>query len=470
MTRRSEPLVLFIASLNLFLVGLVSADDKQPAKTGQSGNSISGCMTTACHGANSASDAPLWQRAGSIWFDQDPHAQAYTSLQTELSKNIVWRMTKREMAVGSIDYKAFLEIKCVSCHASELAPVSKRNLGGDCQICHGPADAWDDTHFSQEWQSLGVKRFEDRKMVNVESIALRAAVCSSCHVGELSRIAGRDREVDHQLMASGHPPMYFDFELFSRRYPKHWETNDELAQYSKSSRLRSWRIGKLQASIARTKMLTARAEKAQQSDSSHDWPELTEYSCTNCHHALEQPSWRQAKGANASYLWDSWCTSLLSQAIGENSSVALSNQLEELTKEMERIAPSAYAVQSKSERVLNLLESELKSVIDTNHWPDADLTSQLAELLKLEPTLSSWESAAQWYILTESIADGLNMDASKKRFSKLTKQGFFGEPKTWLRNDESTRPNSSDFRPGFLSDYSDTLFQELRSRELRSRP
>jgi hypothetical protein len=120
--------------------------------------------------------------------------------------------------------------------------------------------------------------------------------------------------------------------------------------------------------------------------------------------------------------------------------------------------------------VLNLLESELKIVLDTNQWPDADLTSQLAELLKLEPTLSSWESAAQWYILTESIADGLNMDVANKRFSKLTKQGFFGEPKTWLRNDESTRPNSSVFRPGFLSDYSDTLFQELRSRELRSRP
>ncbi len=79
MTRRSEPMVLIIASLNLFLVAFASADDKQPAKTGQSGNSISGCMTTACHGANSASDAPLWQRAGSIWFDQDPHAQAYTS-------------------------------------------------------------------------------------------------------------------------------------------------------------------------------------------------------------------------------------------------------------------------------------------------------------------------------------------------------------------------------------------------------
>lgn len=90
------------------------------------------------------------------------------------------------------------------------------------------------------------------------------------------------------------------------------------------------------------KMLTARAEKAQQSDSSHDWPELTEYSCTNCHHALEQPSWRQAKGTNASYLWDSWCTSLLGQAIGEKSSAALRNQLEELTKEMQRIAPSAY--------------------------------------------------------------------------------------------------------------------------------
>ncbi|MFY8199815.1 MAG: hypothetical protein ACOVLE_04035, partial [Pirellula staleyi] len=352
------------------------------------------------------------------------------------------------MVVSSSEYNAFLENKCVSCHASELAPVSKRNLGGDCQICHGSADAWDDIHFSKEWQSLGATRFEDRKMVNVESIALRAAVCSSCHVGELSRIAGRDREVDHQLMASGHPPMYFDFELFSRRYPKHWETKDELAQYGKSSRLRSWRIGKLQASIARLKMLTARAEKAQQSDSIHDWPELTEYSCTNCHHALEQPSWRQAKGAKASYEWDSWCTSLLREAIGENASVAISNQLEELKKEMERISPSAYAVQSKSERVRELLEMELKIVIDTNQWPDADLTSRLEELLKAEPTLSSWESAAQWYILTESIAEGLKMDVSKNRFSKLTEEKLFSPPKNRFRNDEYTRPNPSGFRPG----------------------
>ena len=298
--------------------------------------------------------AERWQRAAKIWFDQDPHAQAYTVLLNETSARIVSQLINEELTASSQKYLDILETKCVSCHASESAPRSQRVLGADCQVCHGSADAWGSQHYSSEWKARGRSRFEDRKKLDVESLVSRAEVCSSCHVGELNRKGSNqedrfDREVDHKLMAAGHPPMYFDFESFSRRYPVHWDTKDEEVGKGASIGFERWRIGKITSAITRLKLLAARAERATgQSTSPHDWPELTEYNCTSCHHALVQPSWRQTRGANAIADWDDWSVSQLDSAIRDQSAGEVMAQINSLKSLIEATAPKPNEVAIKA--------------------------------------------------------------------------------------------------------------------------
>ncbi len=457
---------IHIASVLLVVILIANLRAQDSNSFDRKPTSISGCMTSACHGASVAPDTPTWQRSGKIWFDQDPHAQAYTDLLTQSSQRIVEKLSNRSQSVSSDEYRQFLEEKCVSCHASEHAPAEQRTLGVDCQSCHGPADAWDQTHYSKQWQSLGAKRFDQTRMLNMESISSRAAICSSCHVGELNR-QGREREVDHRLMAAGHPAMHFDFELFSQRYPKHWAVSETSSTESHGNSFRQWQIGKLQASIVRLKLLAARVEPVSTSGSARDWPELTEYSCYSCHHKLDSPSWRPPRGSTNSFVWDSWLTSQLDIAINEKSSASLSRHLAELKAAMEKSLPNAPQVREMSISLLRLLEIELATKLDAKADANSEmqnLQSQLGRVLKNERKLVDWESAAQWYVASTCLVDDLRLEAIYSLKPSTEPDRFFGRKQTWDRKDKAKSTlthGSSLFHPKMFNEYREELAKQL---------
>ena len=430
--------------------------------------SISGCMTTACHGSNVA-DSKTWQRAGKIWFDQDPHAQAYTSLLTEASAKIVSRLADEELKPSSQAYRDVLNAKCVSCHSNENVPEAQRVLGVDCQVCHGSSDAWGSQHYSSEWKALGSERFDNSQMLNAESSVSRAKICSSCHIGELDRTSGLrvrlDREVDHRMMAAGHPPLYFDFEDYSRRYPVHWDTSDESTGLGSTKGLERWRTGKITSAITRLNQLSIRAERStRQTDKTGDWPELTEYSCTNCHHSLYQPYGRRAYGTNAIADWDDWCISQLDCAIREPFVNELNAHVGRMKNQMEQISPDPRAVLQTAKSMRQLLERELSHASSSNENNVEFMLKKLKSRVENVSEIRNWESATQWYIATRVLSEGLGIEGSKLPVSLVNQDPFLSDKVTWKRSDQRNLNFPSAFHPDMLADYRNALIQLLRSR------
>ena len=430
--------------------------------------SIVGCMTTACHGSN-LPDAKTWQRAGKIWFDLDPHAHAYTSLLTEASERIVSKLVGEEWKASSQSYRDFLNAKCVSCHANENAPETQRVLGADCQVCHGSADAWGSQHYSSEWKALGRNRFDDTQMSNVESFLSRAKICSSCHIGELNRTngssVGLDREVDHRMMAAGHPPMHFDFEVYSRRYPVHWDTTEETIGLGSPIGLERWRTGKITAAITKLNQLAARADRSTgQSANTNDWPELTEYSCTSCHHSLKQPSWRPARGAKAIADWDDWCISQLDCAIREPSVGELDSQFRLLKSQMEKIAPEPRIVMLTAKSLCRMLEMELDHASAPIENGADVMLRKLKSRVNNVTGIRNWESATQWYIATRVLCEGLGIECIQLPVPFVKEDPFSGSEKTWKRSSSKDFKSPTLFHPDMLTDYHRALMQQLRAR------
>jgi hypothetical protein len=288
------------------------------------------CNSTNCHG-NTVGTSFLWNQSGEIWFQHDPHANAYARLRNANSQRIVRALWDQDKSFPeSTDepaFREFLETRCVACHASELAPKTQRIQGIDCQACHGSAIHWDDSHFSSSWKALGTRRFYDHPSaegrVNTESTWQLAQVCGSCHIGQLGRtdkvqfnddspIPMGQQEVSHQLMAAGHPPTYFELSNFLTRYPKHWWDSKNVASPTAkpdvgpnittnpvAESLDTWRIGKLVNAKQRLELLMNRLGKP-------EWPELTEHRCTSCHHPIDATRKTIAPASQPFAEWDGW--------------------------------------------------------------------------------------------------------------------------------------------------------------------
>ncbi len=431
-----------------------------------------------CHGSNVAG-SPVWQRASTTWYTSDPHAQAYTLLLNAHSQQIIASLEGEAIHVDSDRYRKVLNDKCVSCHSNELASNEQIKLGIDCQVCHGPATAWGDEHFSQATRDLGPKRFDGTGRINLESISERARMCSSCHIGELNRGPGRnDREVDHQIMAAGHPMTYFDFENYLERYPKHWNTDEENERLGAFPAYTRWRTGKLVGAEVRLKLLHDRAQRIASATERegipvHDWPEFTEYSCTSCHHQLIPDSWRLNARNARTYVWDEWYLEFVNLALQTDPSTraadaALSaddwmDQLTRLRGGMEVHSPSPSSISDLTRSLMDGLHSE----IDQSSVPSHPfLVAQMKRLLDDELAITSWEKGAQWATTARMLADSLGWERASHPLTTGPSGGFFGPPRVWGPIPVSPAYQASDwFHPETLSDYRDSLKQQLGSRQ-----
>ncbi len=435
--------------------------------------SIQGCMNSACHGSREQ-DAPIWQRAGSIWFDSDPHARAYTDLLSNRSRGIVASLvgvnSQSSDSMSETVYASFLEARCISCHASERAPPAQWVLGADCQVCHGPAEAWGPDHYQSSRLNSGSKRFQDTGRTDVESLSDRARVCASCHVGQLER-DGRDREVDHRLMAAGHPSMYFDFGSYSAKYPAHWNLMEEEKRLGPFAEYDIWKNGKIETALVRMELLQDRAQRALAQPASHgtgtsgqlaphfseshvDWPELTEYRCTSCHHALGVSGWGADTHTNAFMLWDEWYFECLptmlpphangqsenGQDIDNNLLVnrkdwpsghrAWDTTLSHLRESMESPMPSAEEALTSSQRLIELLRQWSQTNRD-RPTTARELRSQFDALLQQEDYDRTWERGTQWLAGARATGRGLNLQLPTLGGDVAMESVFLNQPWSW---------------------------------------
>lgn len=194
------------------------------------------CLT--CHADLKSGTDFIANMSAKTWQEEDKHRRAMLLLeeQPELTARILGFPLKDVVQDGQLraDVRDRAKIqavaKCMRCHATwpkpkvpelpDEPPVELR-LGVSCQACHGPGFHWSRPHEEKWWRLCAAEEKERLGLVNLRNSAVKAALCTSCHVGS----AEEDRQVTHAMYAAGHPPLPgFELAAFALQMPAHWRT------------------------------------------------------------------------------------------------------------------------------------------------------------------------------------------------------------------------------------------------------
>lgn len=235
------------------------------------------CATSSCHGGPKAGVAsPTAPRSSEypLWLERDPHANAWRTLSSENSTQMMKKLgILRDGKISNPDaYK-----NCLACHSTDrsllpdgMTPRIAEGVG--CESCHGPANRWYDAHFQGAASQQLAK--QDLGLADLKPLVPRAKACSLCHVG------AKDRDMNHDMIAAGHPALYFDMSVYYEAYPKHWRDADP---HDPNFRSRLWLAGQIAAADSELELIESRAKGALPVSV---WPELSNYECTSCHVTL----------------------------------------------------------------------------------------------------------------------------------------------------------------------------------------
>jgi len=392
---------------------------------------ISLVSCAACHGTRKSLDdqggEKNWQSAYQIWARQDPHSSAYVSLWNDRSQQIVAALaTKRGENSAAVRlpisdrraYQKVLNDQCVSCHstASTVTPLESGkeqnpldaglSLSGgvSCLSCHSNSGAdstrpqsWINAHTLEGWSTKNVSEKSAMGLQDLSRHNVRVQTCVQCHLGSPGR------EVNHDLIAAGHPRLVFEYSSHLARLPKHWQ-EDMHPDFHKDC----WTIGQVETATSSLKLLSRRSQAAVRSFDSTDnmnahllssWPEFSEYNCHNCHHDL-QTDWYQ-KTNDAVFANPAWGTWAFPRHLEFD---ALATDLAIARKEMENAVPNAKNVLLAAQRLESLIASNTQQISGNK---------LIYSYLRNEPRLN-WDELFSWYLAANSVARDLPSDQHAK--------------------------------------------------------
>lgn len=237
------------------------------------------CAATACHGGPSPGISSTTAPRGSeysLWIESDPHAKSWQTLNSPRSLEILERLNI--LVDGQLRNKQAFQ-NCLACHntSTSLAsndPVPSITEGIGCEACHGPSQQWINEHY--QGPSSVKNAIEHLGMINTKALPQQAKACTLCHVG------GPDRDMNHDIIAAGHPALYFDFQTYLKAYPKHWRNPPSVDLPAQQ-----WLAGQLAAADSELQLLEARLNA--KPNSSSTWPEFSNFQCSSCHQPLSKP-------------------------------------------------------------------------------------------------------------------------------------------------------------------------------------
>ena len=259
--------------LCFLLVSVCAAGADAPERSKYTGPGS--CSSPSCHGGvQERSDTTVLQNEYSTWVVRDKHSRAFVNLT-----NSVGTRMARIMGLPKPDSAA----RCLACHALDV-PVEQRARtfdltdGVGCENCHGPASAWLGPHTTRDWK---YDKSLELGMYNTRDLVKRSEKCLSCHLGTA------DKSVDHELIAAGHPDLYFELDSFLSVMPPHWKEADK----------DPW-LGVRSLSVGQAVQLREQLKRLARESSNGIWPEYAELDCFACHHSLTatKDSWRQERG------------------------------------------------------------------------------------------------------------------------------------------------------------------------------
>jgi len=338
------PILRLIVCFILLSPAFLRAAENEPVKYIGPGS----CAATSCHGSvKPIAGSRILQNEYSTWIIQDKHSRAYQALTGDVGERMA-----RILKLGA---KAEESPKCLVCHALYTTPEQRGrpfeiSEGVTCENCHGPASAWLGPHTTRSWpheKSVALGMQDTRDVIH------RTEKCLECHLGT------KNKFVDHEMIAAGHPDLYFELDSFSAVMPRHWKVPRESepgkpAEDAAWEGVREWCTGQAVQLRAELERLTWRA-KNERFDKKDVWPEYSELSCFACHHALgpAKDSWRQEHGYVGRRPGDpAWNSSryavfrLLAKQIDSASEQELDRQLLIVSDEMSKLNPDRSVVAS----------------------------------------------------------------------------------------------------------------------------
>jgi hypothetical protein len=234
------------------------------------------CSSPSCHGGvQPRQQSSVLQNEYSTWVLKDKHTKAFAALTTPIGKRM-------GQILGLAHPEA--EQKCLVCHSLNVAAdMRSRSFdvdeGVSCENCHGPASKWLGPHTEDKWthaQSVQAGMHDNRDLIQ------RTEKCLECHLGTAHA------SVDHQMIAAGHPDLYFELDSFSAAMPRHWKEPVDKDPWISIRTLGVGQAVQLRENLQRV------ARRAQ----GPVWPEYSELDCFACHHNLTaaKDSWRQQRG------------------------------------------------------------------------------------------------------------------------------------------------------------------------------
>lgn len=249
------------------------------------------CAASACHGNLHPNTGPGEMRFDEVhvWMN-DPHGRAYQTLFNERSRKMFQYLGVQD-ADGNVTNPPLFQSywqQCLGCHdpslygrdPSQAGNPLVRGEGVGCEGCHGPASQWVALHYRAGWKNLSAEQKAQFGFRVTSSMQERGFSCASCHVGDA------DRNVNHDLIAAGHPALKFELTWYERRLPPHWNPERRI---DRESPMEKWLAGQLSGADQAFRQLQRRAETAEREGHHpgfNGWPELAEYSCFTCHHEL----------------------------------------------------------------------------------------------------------------------------------------------------------------------------------------
>ena len=246
-----------------------------------------------------------------FWEQNDKHQDAYAVLLGERAKRI--------NAVRKSEFAPEKDIDCLGCHSmisiNTQAKIKTDDKvlteGVSCLSCHGPWDNWIDVHGSANekkriaWRQLD-RAYKQEKfgMTDLWDPVKRTKTCASCHIGDAD--PEKHRLVTHDMYAGGHPPLpAFETAAFCNNLPRHWQLLNEKPEKMQKANYQ-WDPTELEqtklvvagGAAAFREAMDLLAQKAEQAEKDNQVLDFALFDCAACHHDLQQPSWRQARGYN----------------------------------------------------------------------------------------------------------------------------------------------------------------------------
>lgn len=386
---------------------------------------VQSCAAANCHGGKTDQNNPARKNKGaeySLWILSDPHAHALSTLYNKESQHI-FRQLKKSPTYRNLlpPHQAPL---CLNCHSSpttadgNLATLYERGNvennnernnqaifrdGIGCEACHGPSEQWLEPHKRPDWH-LTVEQKNNSETVladlnkktdlgfqNTKDIVTRGRICANCHVG------GPGREVNHDLIAAGHPRLNFELSVYLARMPHHWSHDDE-----PNTEFLTWAAGQLITAEASLDLLERRA------DGNMIWPELAESDCFACHHDLQASSWRQetADSGNAPghLRWASWNSAML-PTLANFASHPEKDQIRESLNSIQTLMGQPLPPSRKVSETARTLRTEILLPWETNlrelsgnKNAGINLLKQICQTDGPKLVANGWDSASQVYL------------------------------------------------------------------------